>query len=475
MSVIRTELKKKIDEWFNLHADEMIADLGKIIAINSVRGEARPGMPYGEASRAVLDVAAEMLTKRGFAADVFEDIILTADLGPAPPKMGILAHLDIVDAGTGWDTDPLTLVEKDGNLYGRGATDNKGPSVAAMYAMYCVSEIFPQLAHGCRIILGSGEESGCEDIAQYIAKVAPPPNVFTPDAGFPIVNTEKGRLAPVFGAKWQEDKTLPRVVSIDGGKTKNVVPEYAEAVVEGIGLDAAQQFCTEYSEKTGAKISASADGDKIKFTAIGKAAHAAAAFDGNNTQTALLQMLSAMPFADSEGFGYIKALNRLFPHGDTYGHALEINMRDEITGDLTVNFGVLKFTLTGFDGDFDSRTPVCADEVDLVGIVTKAFEREGIVIADVADMGSSKSHHTPKDTPFVQSLLQIYEEYTGNKGECLSMGGQTYVHNIPGGVAFGTSILGNENVHSANEFIGKEHLILCAKIFAQVIIDVCGE
>jgi succinyl-diaminopimelate desuccinylase len=58
-------------------------------------------------------------------------------------------------------------------------------------------------------------------------------------------------------------------------------------------------------------------------------------------------------------------------------------------------------------------------------------------------------HHTPAESPFVKTLLEIYEEYTGRKGECLSTGGGTYVHDIPGGVAFGSSMPGFvSNLHS---------------------------
>ena len=85
-------------------------------------------------------------------------------------------------------------------------------------------------------------------------------------------------------------------------------------------------------------------------------------------------------------------------------------------------------------------------------------------------------HHTPGDSDFVQSLLRCYEEYTGEKGECLSMGGGTYVHNIEGGVAFGAGFYEFENnQHSANERACIETLLTACKIFASVIAEVCVE
>jgi len=469
MNENRVTIRKEIDNWFELHSNELIRDLEKLIAIRSIRGQAEDGAPYGPGPRAVLSAAQKMLETRGFAVDEFEDIIITADLGPAPPLLGILAHLDVVDPGAGWDTDPFKLAQKDGKLYGRGATDNKGPAIAAMYAMYCARDICPEFKHGVQILLGSGEESGCEDILQYLKKVKPPTFVFTPDSDFPVVNVEKGRFVPFFGAEWDEDGALPRVKSINGGTTINSVPSNATATLEGLALTDVEAFCREHSAKTGAEITAKSDGDTIQVLSRGKAAHAAYPQGGLNALTALVAMLSAMPFAESVGFEYIRAINRLFPHGDWQGRGLELDMRDELTGPLTLNLGVLDYTSSSLSANFDSRTPAVADEVDLVGITRDAFSHENLSLKDVT---ISKCHHTPEDTPFVQSLLQIYEEYTGNSGKCLSIGGSTYVHDIPGGVAFGCEFPGVDcRIHGANEFIGYAELILSAKMFTQAILD----
>ena len=467
------DIRQMVDNWFDAHTDDMISDLGRMLAINSVRGPAEDGAPFGAGPRSALALARAMLEGFGFEVSDFEDIIITADLGPSPPLMGILAHLDIVEAGEGWDSDPFEMSIRDGRIYGRGATDNKGPSIASMYAMYCARELCSELQNGCRLILGSGEEVACLDIAQYLEKNEPPPNVFTPDADFPVVNIEKGRIAPIFGASWEKSAALPRVVSIDGGKTANVVPNHAEAVIEGFSAADAGKYCSEFSAKTGAKISArESGGDAVLIAAEGTSSHAAAPGAGLNAQTALVEMLANMPFAESEGFGYIRALNRLFPHGDYLGSAMGMKMSDKLSGDLTLSFNVLSYTETGFSANFDSRTPACADDVDLPGLMREAFEREKVPLDSYTISGC---HHTPESSPFVQSLLRIYEDYTGKAGKCLAVGGQTYVHEIPGGVAFGCESEGVSNaIHSVNEYIGIEQLLTSAKMFAMAIISNLG-
>jgi len=467
----KKELREKIDKWFDAHCDDMINDLGKLVGIKSVRGEKIPGAPYGKNSRDVLTLAQSMLQERDLNVSVFEDMMITADYGPTPPLLGILAHLDIVEAGEGWDTDPLKLAVKDGKIYGRGVMDNKGPAVAAMYALYCARDICPQFKHGVQILLGSGEETGFDDITEYLKKNDPPPNVFTPDAEFPVVNVEKGRFMPVFGAKWEKDTNLPRVISITGGKTPNIVPEQTEAVIEGFTLKDVEAFCSEYTNKTGVALTVASNDNILTITAKGTAAHASMPERGKNAQTAMIEMLAAMPFAKSKGYEYICALNRLFPHGDCHGSALGLDRNDDKSGRMTVNFGVIRLSELEFSGNFDSRTPICADEINIVEKTRTALEHESIKMTyhDI-----KKSHCTQEETPFVHSLLCIYEEYTGKPGKCISMGGLTYAHDIPGGVAFGCVMPDEDNrAHGSNEFISVEQLIMSAKMFTLAIIDMC--
>ena len=110
----------------------------------------------------------------------------------------------MVGEGEGWDTDPYTATEKDdGCLYGRGTDDDKGPVVIALYAMRCLKELGVELSHGCRLIMGTDEESGSGDLPYFYKDNAPAPNTVTPDTGFPVYNTEKGRWAPDLSAAGQ--------------------------------------------------------------------------------------------------------------------------------------------------------------------------------------------------------------------------------------------------------------------------------
>jgi succinyl-diaminopimelate desuccinylase len=328
------------------------------------------------------------------------------------------------------------------------------------------------LPHGAQLILGSDEERGYGDLTLYRQAHALPPYVFTPDANFPVGNVEKGRYVQNFSATFPEEHPLPRLVSIHGGTTANIVPDYARAVVEGIAAADIERLRRGYSEKTGVWITASADGDRAAISALGVAGHASRPQLGNNAQTALLSMLSDMPLAPGEGASVIRGLAKLFPHGDMYGRALGIDMSDELSGELTLNFGVLELTPTGMSCSFDSRTPRVADDCDIVGVTRAALENAGITPGEST---RTLCHHTPADSKFVKALLEIYELYTGQKGAPLALGGSTYVHGIPGGVSFGCEFPGTDNrIHGANEFIGTDQLATSAKMFTKVILEMCG-
>src|SRR5699024_11049830 len=63
-----------------------------------------------------------------------------AEIGEGEELFGVLGHVDVVPVGdlNNWDSDPFELTEKDGKLYGRGTTDDKGPLLASMYALKAI-------------------------------------------------------------------------------------------------------------------------------------------------------------------------------------------------------------------------------------------------------------------------------------------------------------------------------------------------
>ena len=465
--------KEKIDAFIDAHRQEMLDDICELCRINSEKMPYEEGMPYGPGAAEALDTALDMAAGYGFEVIEYDGYVGCVDLNDGPKQLDILAHLDIVPAGEGWQvTRPFEPIEKDGRLYGRGTADDKGPAVAALYAMRAVKELGIPLAKNVRLILGTDEECGSSDIGHYYKIEAEAPMTFTPDAEFPVTNVEKGRLPGHFTAAWEASAALPKLVSINAGTKLNVVPGKAAAVVAGLEAQAVEKAAKEVTETTGIKFRLSFEGNDLVITAIGVGAHAMAPEDGNNAITGLLSLLAKLTLAPCGQVDALRGLLKLMPHGDVNGTALGVDMRDELSGRLTLAFSMLKVDENGLDGEFDSRLPVCATEESVLHVIREAMANEKLSLQNEK---MTPPHYVDENSSFIKTLLKAYEDYTGRKGQCQATGGGTYVHDLKNGVAFGASMPGTDNrMHGADEFAVIGELITSAKIFAQVIVDLCS-
>ena len=466
--------EQQINAYFDAPARraQLVEAISRLVRIRSVREEPQPGMPFGPGPAAALAEALKLAGELGFATKNYDNYVGAVDLNDKDTALHILCHLDVVGEGTGWTvTEPYEPKEVDGMLYGRGTDDDKGPAVAALLAMQAVRDLGVPLKHNARLLLGTDEESGSSDIEYYYGKEPYAPCTFSPDGEFPVINIEKGSYKPVFTKTWEAETATPRVKEFHGGFRINVLPPEAECVIAGLSAQAAQSCCDQAAAHTGASFELREEGDDLRILCHGTGAHASTPEEGNNAITALLHLLTLLPLAKVGSTAALRALAVLFPHGDCAGKALGIAQADEISGPLTLAFSLLEVTPTGLTGQFDSRTPICADEANCRDRAEAAFAKYGFS----ATGGMEAPHHTPADSPLVKTLLKCYEQYTGSKGECLFMGGGTYVHHIPGGVAFGCCMPGfNGNMHGADEHTCIADLLTSCKIFTQAIIDLCG-
>lgn len=461
-----------ISEWIDAHADELVRDIGRLVAVPSVRGEPEPDAPFGHGPRRALDEMVSLCAGYGFATETYHGAMGSADYNGAPAALDILGHLDIVAPGEGWDTDPYTVtIGDDGCLYGRGTDDDKGPLVMALYAFRCLKELGVELRRGCRLLFGTDEESGSGDLHYYYDDHAPAPNTFTPDSGFPVYNVEKGMYRPVITRSWPAGNEPVRLVSAHGGFRINVVPAEAEAVVAGLDAPAALKFGGAAADRCGVEFAAEDMPGGCRLLVHGTQAHAAHPDDGCNAVTALLEILSALPM-DGAAAESVRALSRCLPHGDWRGEKSGIAQSDELSGDLTISPNLFELTETGLKLECDARVSLCANDANCRVPFERTLGEARFEVTGEMEPG----HHTPAGGGFVRALLECYQRYTGEEGGCVSTGGGTYVHDIPGGVAFGASMPGfDTRLHGANERIRVRDALTASKIFALAIVKICNE
>ena len=211
----------------------MIDTLRTLVRIPSVKDAPQPGAPFGKPAREALDKAVEICAGLGFDCANIDGYAGHADLGEGTTQdaLAVLGHLDVVPVGDNWTCEPFGAEIRDGKMYGRGTSDDKGPVVAAMYAMAAIKRLGLPLRRKIRLILGTDEESGWEDMRYYRKACGMPRSGFSPDADYPVINIEKGSIHLEIEGKLS-DQGLP-VIRFDTGDRPNVVPGRAEALIAG--------------------------------------------------------------------------------------------------------------------------------------------------------------------------------------------------------------------------------------------------
>ena len=465
-------VEEKIRHWMHGREDELVEALAPLIAAESTRSEAKPGMPFGEGPAMALDRALELAQRWGFRTENHEGYVGTADLNEHGDGLHILAHLDVVGAGDGWDTDPYCLVRDGDLIYGRGTDDDKGPLVAALLAMRCVRELGILLTKNVRLIMGTDEESGSEDIEHYYASHPFAPYSLSPDADFPVTNIEKAHYCPRFSASWKRTEAPGvRVLALDGGIRVNVAPANCTCLLENADKAQLEAVLKQVSGETGVSLSAEFQGNTAKITAVGVQTHASTPDEGKNAITATLQALCALPLAEGAAEETVRQLHECFPYGDNRGKAMGIAMEDKVSGCLTLTFSMVHLDTEGFWGIFDSRDPLCATEEN----TCRVTEARMAAFGWKCEGKLGPAHAVDGNSDFIKTLLSAYETYTGRKGYCEAIGGGTYVHEIPGGVAFGAGEHDfDSHLHGANERARISQLLKTAMIYALVIGNLCA-
>jgi len=443
--------------YIDSHTEDMISDLARLIRIPSVKGEAAENAPFGKEPAAALDEVLKICGEAGLSVCNIDNYVGTADFyeTDALPELGILSHMDVVPVGGGWSVPPFELTQQCGKLLGRGTIDDKGPAIAALYAVKAIKDSGIKLSKNVRLVFGTDEECGSGDLEYYLKKEKLPEMLFTPDGSYPVINAEKGLMRASYTGAVSE-----KIVSIKGGTVVNAVPEYAEAILTGVTVDTAK-----YSFD-GVALETEACGANVKLIANGVSVHASLPEGGKNAVTALLTVV-----ADVTDDEMIKALVEMFPYGETDGACAGIKCSDKISGGLTTVLSVVDGGNGTLTAKQDIRFPIDKNCAEIKSMVeAKVNEKK---LSHKIDM-AIEPHYVPEDSEFIQKLLSVYETVTGEKGYCVAIGGGTYVHETEGGVAFGAEFPGDDNhMHGADEFITLESFIKNAKIFAAAIYSLC--
>lgn len=450
--------------------EDLLKDLFDLLRIPSVRedDQATDDAPVGPGPKDALLKFLEIGERDGFTTKNVGNIAGHIEYGDGDEMLGIFGHVDVVPVGPGWETDPFEPVIKDGRLYARGSSDDKGPTMAAYYALKIIKELNLPVSKKTRLIIGTDEESDWQCMDHYLAVEETPDFGFSPDAEFPIINGEKGNVTMqlLFDGGNSGDYQL---LHFKSGLRANMVPELAEATVKLAGEQAAfEQAYTDFLAKQPVTGEVTFEGDVAKLTLTGKAAHGAMPAKGTNAGTYLATFLNQFAFVGSAK-DYLAVAAR-YVHDNTDGAKLDVAIADDIMGELTMNAGVFSFE-DGASDNFITLNFRFPKGIDVPVIHQRIVEKLADYTVRVsAENGAKVPHYVSPEDPLVKTLLSVYEEHTGLKGYEQVIGGGTFGRLLERGVAYGAMFPDSiDTMHQANEFMAVDDLINAAIIYADAI------
>ena len=428
--------------------EQFLNSLQTIISYPSVLNEGENGTPFGQAIQDVLEKTLELARELGFQTYIDpEGYYGYAEIGQGEELLAVLCHLDVVPAGDlqDWQTPPFEATIVGDYLVGRGVQDDKGPSLAALYAVKSLLNDGIQFTKRIRFIFGTDEETLWRCMNRYNKIEEQADLGFAPDSSFPLTYAEKGLLqVKLHGPGWDD---LP----LQAGQALNVVPDkatYAGHRLEEL-LPVLDQSEVQYSQT------------EDSVTVLGVSKHSKDAAEGVNAIVGLAESLSLIQphpallfIADAVG-------------EDATGEALFGPISDEPSGDLSFNLATLVIDQEQSEIGIDIRIPVLADKDALVARlqeIAASYQLEYEEFDYLAPL------YVPLDSPLVSSLMAVYQEETGDKTPAMSSGGATFARTMGNCVAFGALFPGAEQTeHQANERAKIEDLYAAMEIYREAI------
>jgi predicted dipeptidase len=427
------------------------AALAELVHIPSVCDEGAGGYPFGptvdQALRKALQIAGELGFKTQYGDGGYYGY---AEIGEGAEMLGILGHLDVVPPGKleDWDRDPFDPVEKDGMLYGRGTQDDKGPMLAAMYAVKALMDAGVKFNKRVRFIFGTDEETLWRCINRYKEVEEAPTMGFTPDGYFPLIFAEKGVL------QLQLEGSNESGLSLDGGSAFNAVPDMA--FYQG----KQQNELAHKLEELGFAFERKVHGIEVK----GKAAHAMIPEEGINALARLCIALDAIG-VESKAIRFIAREIGEDPNATRiFG-----DCKDEVSGKLKFNVGMIKIDEIE-QISIDSRIPVTESKEVMVTKLRAAAAKYGLTYKEFDWLAPI---YLPLNNFMIEALMRVYHQFSGDKvSEPIALGGATYARAFDNCVCFGALFPGKLlTEHQPNERAVLDELYKAMEVYAQAVYE----
>ncbi len=462
------ELEQKIDEWIEAHRDEYVRDVMEAVNIPSVAvKEERGDYPFGKACAEMLDYMEKKSTAWGWDYENHEYYMgscLIKGTG-GEHEIGLFGHTDVVPENGVWEYEPYKALEKDGYIIGRGSNDNKGSTFATAYAMRFLCDAGIRLRNNVRVMYGSQEESGMEDIRYYMAHHKLPDVTIVPDSWWGADVAEPGVVNLVLEA----DVSGGNLEAFEAGDNENSIPGYARAVMIGVGIEQAQQ---KLAGREGISVSAG-PGGTVLVEAAGIGKHAAFPAGSVNAIGRLAGALAQSGLVQGER-GVLSFLQRTL--ADYEGKAVGFHRQDSFYGSTNHTCCMARLADGKLQLWFNLRYPAIYNPDEMCAAIESYFKASGYTIV-------SLRHETPlyidPKHPVVEVMCGAASHVWGEEKKPFAQHGGTYSGVMPNAFSSGPAVHGREQqlfpagrggAHQPDECMEIEVLLKGIKIYILAVL-----
>lgn len=438
--------QEQIHAYIQEHKSEILYTLKELIKIPSVRGESSPYAPFGENCAEVLRYIQSLYTKNGFETELDEDGgYLLSYYGDGDKSLGLFAHADVVPAGDDWTlTKPFEPIERDGAIIGRGALDDKSAVVISLYCAKMLRELNIPFDSKLVLFTGGNEESGMQDIENYVNRHMSPDFSLVCDTGFPLYRGNKGILQFVA----TQNEPMKNLSGFRGGTAFNIILGDMFAKI------GEHEFCEKGISRHGALPEGSLN---AAFVMAKKLADHPLLCNYDQTQLALIADI----------------LDKY------YGEIFGIENTDKDFGKLTVTNGIAKMDEGRISLSFDVRYGASVNIECAKKKIQTFFSDNGWTVDFVIE---KHPFVISESDPYITACLNVYKGFTG-KSEAKSYinAGGTYARALPRAIEIGTSLNGGEpyfslpnghgHVHQPDEYISVDGLLNAIEITTLMLLE----
>ncbi|MCD8209814.1 MAG: Sapep family Mn(2+)-dependent dipeptidase [Coprobacillus sp.] len=437
------------------YSDLLLENLTKFVAINSVYdpSTATKTNPYGKGVSKALKFIHDLAISDGFRATIYDNQVVEILIGSGEKNITIMSHADTVPTGDGWESDPFTVVNKDGVLYGRGVSDDKGPTLAAYYGVKALNDKNLLGNYTVRLLVGGNEERGSSEMDYYFHTLNKPQPTFgfTPDGDYPLIFAEKGIINYVA----KGDIPIPGVISIKGGVAANSVIDKCTVVLNH------SQELLEALNKDKVHYEVTTENDIDTITIFGVGAHGSMPEKGVNAGLIALRYLGQILHHEE-----VEKLYKAYENVNGLG--LDCYCHSDKMGLNTLNVGIINYEDGHLSMVVNFRYVENADRDEMWNNIIKKSAP-----LSIENSMEDKLLYYPTDSTLIQTLMDVYKDETGDVNALpIAIGGGTYAKEADNVVCFGMEDFSWDTyMHSAKERVKIADLEKAMAMYAHAVIE----